>query len=67
VELIREVVQHALQTGYLTIEAEEKLRLMLKKKYESEDFEAFILLQQAAMLGQVRQESRELLISSQSY
>ncbi|BAU65443.1 MAG: hypothetical protein Kow0049_22870 [Stanieria sp.] len=66
-ELIREVVQHALKTGYLTVEAEEKLRSMLKRKYEVEDFEAFILLQQAAMLGKVKQESRELLISSRSY
>lgn len=66
VELIREIVQQALKTGYLTIEAEEKLRLMLKRKYEVEDFEAFILLQQAAMLGKVKQESREILMASQN-
>lgn len=63
VQLIRELVKQALNTGYLTIEAEEKLRILLKKKYELEDFEAFINLQQAAMLGLVRQESRELLPS----
>ncbi|MGK7948188.1 MAG: hypothetical protein AB4368_05135 [Xenococcaceae cyanobacterium] len=63
VQLIRELVKQALNTGYLTIEAEEKLRILLKKKYELEDFEAFINLQQAAMLGLVRQESRELLLS----
>ncbi len=57
--LIREVVQQALETGYLTQEAEEKLRLMLTRKYPREDFEAFMRLQQAAMAGQVRQESRE--------
>lgn len=66
VQLIREVVKQALTTGYLTIEAEDKLRVMLKTKYELEDFEAFISLQQAAMLGLVKQESRELLFSSQS-
>ena len=65
VQLIRELVSQALKTGYLTIEAEEKLRIMLKGKYELEDFEAFIALQQAAMLGLVRQESRELLFSSE--
>ena len=65
VQLIRELVSQALKTGYLTIEAEEKLRIMLKGKYELEDFEAFIDLQQAAMLGLVRQESRELLFSSE--
>jgi hypothetical protein len=67
VEMIREIVRQALNTGYLTIEAEDKLRSMLKKKYELEDLEAFIALQQAAMLGRVRQESRELFISSESY
>ncbi len=65
--MIREVVKQALNTGYLTLEAEEKLRTMLRKKYELEDLEAFIDLQQAAMLGRVRQESRELFISSESY
>jgi hypothetical protein len=67
VEMIREIVRQALNTGYLTIEAEDKLRSMLRKKYELEDLEAFIALQQAAMLGRVRQESRELFISSESY
>ena len=62
--LIREVVQQALDAGYLTVEAEERLRLLLRGKYEQEDFEAFVALQQAAMLGKVKQESRELLAAS---
>ena len=62
-EMIREVVKQALKTGYLTLEAEDKLREMLKTKYELEDLEAFINLQQAAMIGRVKQESRELLIN----
>ncbi|MBD1837583.1 hypothetical protein [Coleofasciculus sp. FACHB-501] len=60
---IREVVQHALSTGYLTVAAEEQLRRLLTTKYGLEDFNAFMQLQQAAMLGQVRQESRELALS----
>ncbi len=60
---IREVVDLAIATGYLTLEAEEKLRKMLQNKYEPEDLESFIFLQQAAMIGTVRQESRELLAS----
>jgi hypothetical protein len=60
---IREVVKQALETGYLTLEAEENLRRMLTKKYSDEDLEAFISLQQAAMSGYVRQQSRESLIS----
>ena len=66
-KLIREIVKQALITGYLSLEAEEKLRTMLRSKYELEDLEAFINLQQAAMLGRVRQESRELFVSSESY
>ena len=58
--LIREVVQQTLITGYLTVEAEDQLRMLLKAKYESEDLNAFMKLQQAAMTGLVKQESREL-------
>jgi len=61
--LIRNVVQQALSTGYLTIEAEEQLRQMLTQKYDLEDFKAFMSLQEAAMAGVVKQQSRELLRS----
>ena len=62
--LIREIVCQSLKSGYLTMEAEDELRLMLRNKYELEDLEAFIQLQQAAMIGQVRQESREMLTAA---
>lgn len=58
--IISEIAGQALNTGYLTVEAEEKLRIRLRKKYELEDLEAFIDLQQATMLGLVKQESKEL-------
>ncbi len=58
---IRDLAQQALQTGYLTMAAEEQLRQLLSTRYELEDFNAFMSLQQAAMLGQVKQESRERL------
>ena len=61
--LIRNVVQEALSTGYLTIEAEEQLRQMLTKKYDREDLRAFMSLQQAARAGKVKQQSRELVRS----
>jgi hypothetical protein len=61
--LIREIVQQALTSGYLTVAAEEQLRQLLSRKYEWEDFQAFIRLQHEAMEGRVRQESRELLRS----
>lgn len=58
---IRDLAQQALQTGYLTMAAEEQLRQLLSTRYGLEDFNAFMLLQEAAMQGQVKQESRERL------
>jgi hypothetical protein len=55
---IREVVQQVLSSGFLSIEAEDQLRRMLSTKYDREDFQAFMQLQNAAMIGSVRQESR---------
>ncbi|MCF4969411.1 MULTISPECIES: hypothetical protein [Nostocales] len=57
---IRDVVQQALVTGYLTVEAENQLRYLLTTRYDIEDLNAFMTLQEAAMNGNVKQESREL-------
>ena len=59
--LIREVVQQALKTGYLTVEAEDELRHLLASKYDLEDLNAFMLLQHAVISGRVKQLSRELI------
>lgn len=56
---IRDVVQKALATGYLTVEAENQLRVLLTTRYDVEDLNAFMNLQEAAMTGKVKQESRE--------
>lgn len=56
---IRDVVQQALMSGYLTIEAENQLRCLLATHYDLEDLNAFMSLQEAAMNGIVKQESRE--------
>ena len=56
--LIREVVQTALTTGLLTIDAENQLRQLLSSRYDHEDFQAFMQLQNAARSGWVKQESR---------
>ncbi|MBD2353420.1 hypothetical protein H6G41_02075 [Tolypothrix sp. FACHB-123] len=56
---IRDVVKKALASGYLTVEAENQLRQLLTTRYDLEDFNAFMSLQEAAMNGNVRQESRE--------
>lgn len=65
-KLIREIAKQALKTGYLTVEAEEKLRKMLRNKYDLEDLEAFIDLQRATMVGIVKQESRESLAAERN-
>lgn len=57
--LIRDVVQQALKTGFLSVAAENQLRQLLTTKYDWEDLNAFMTLQKAAMAGRVRQESRE--------
>jgi hypothetical protein len=59
---IRDIVQQALATGYLTIAAQEQLRQLLQTtKYGKEDINAFMKLQKAAMDGHVQQEIRELI------
>ncbi len=63
---IRDVVTQALTTGLLTLEAEEQLRILLSRKYEYDDLQAFMALQSAAMIGQVEQESRLNAPSSRS-
>ncbi|TVP55171.1 MAG: hypothetical protein EA343_25270 [Nodularia sp. (in: Bacteria)] len=60
---IRDVVQQALATSYLTVEAENQLRHLLTTQYDLEDFNAFMALQEAAMSGKVKQESRERVLS----
>ena len=64
--LIREGVQQAITKGCLTVAAENQLRQLLTTKYDLEDFNAFMRLQQAAMDGRVQQESRGFLRSQHS-
>jgi hypothetical protein len=63
--LIRDLVKQTLSAGYLTIEVENQLRLLLRSKYDLEDLNAFMALQKAAMTGFVKQESRELRLAKQ--
>ncbi|QLE57789.1 hypothetical protein [Nostoc sp. TCL26-01] len=56
---IRDVVQQAITTGYLTVDAENQLRRLLTTHYDLDDLNAFMSLQEAAMNGRVKQESRE--------
>ena len=56
---ICEVVQQALETGYLDLDAEDRLRQLLGTKYDLEDFNSFMKLQLAAMKGEVTLESHK--------
>ncbi|WP_437126740.1 hypothetical protein [Planktothrix tepida] len=61
------IVETCLETGYLTVDAEERLRNLLQTtKYSMEDFHAFFKLQEAVIEGLVRQESRELIFNNSS-
>lgn len=58
---MQEIIQEALKKGYLTIEAENQLRKLLRTKCNQEDISAFMQLQKETMEGNVKQEARELL------
>ena len=59
---IYQIVQEAINSGYLTLLAEEQLRELLKTHYDLQDFEAFMWLQKATCEGFIKQESRELFL-----
>ncbi|MEH1911093.1 hypothetical protein [Nostoc sp.] len=56
--LIKKIVQEALTTGYLSVGAEDQLRSQLQSNYDSEDLDAWIILQRAIVAGDIKQESR---------
>lgn len=62
---ICDIVRQALQTGYLSLDAEEQLKTLLQQEKDREAIDAFMKLQVAAMSGQVRQESWEQWLSQQ--
>ncbi|WP_373535923.1 hypothetical protein [Microcoleus sp.] len=62
--VIREVVNQAIATGYLSWEAENQMQdIFASAKCDLEDLNAFMSLQLAAMAGRVRQESLESINS----
>lgn len=60
--LIREVVQQAIASGYLSLEAENQMQqIFASAKCDLEDLNAFMSLQLASMAGRVKRESLELI------
>jgi hypothetical protein len=62
--LIREIVQQALTTGYLSLAAEDKLHQLVQVEFEEEDIDALMRLEQAAIAGTIKKESQPLKPSS---
>ncbi|MGB3402961.1 MAG: hypothetical protein WBA77_09740 [Microcoleaceae cyanobacterium] len=60
---IRDVAQQVIVKGYLSLEDERQLRSLLNKKYDLDDFKAFMNLQWAVMDRRVKQESLEQIRS----
>lgn len=57
--LIKEIVQQALTTGYLSVADQNQLQVLLQTSYDSEDLDAYIILQRAIVAGNVRLERRK--------
>jgi hypothetical protein len=55
--LIKQIVQQALNTGYLSVTDQNQIRVLLRTNYDSEDLDAFIILQRAVVTGEVKRES----------
>lgn len=55
-KLIKEIVQQALATGYLNAQEQHQIRVQLQTNYDSEDLDAYIILQRAIAAGEVRRE-----------
>lgn len=54
---IKEIVQQALTTGYLSATAQHQIHKLMQKNYDSEDLDALIILQRSIVAGAVNQES----------
>jgi hypothetical protein len=63
---IKEIVQQALNTGYLSVAAQNQIRLLLQSDYDSEDLDAYIILQRAVVAGDVKQETLAIKASRPS-
>jgi hypothetical protein len=60
---IRDIAQQVIVKGYMSLEDERQLRSLLNKKYDVDDFKAFMNLQWAVMDRRVKQESLEQIRS----
>ncbi|TAE58517.1 MAG: hypothetical protein EAZ76_05385 [Nostocales cyanobacterium] len=55
--LIKEIVKQTLKDGYLSVKAQDQIRILLQTNYDSEDIDALIILQRSIAAGKVQKES----------
>ncbi|MCC5637854.1 hypothetical protein LC593_18825 [Nostoc sp. CHAB 5844] len=55
---IKQIVQQAFRTGYLSIAEQNQIQVLLRRDYDSEDLDAYIILQRAIASGEVQRESK---------
>ncbi|WP_066376613.1 MULTISPECIES: hypothetical protein [unclassified Anabaena] len=53
---INEIVQQALNSGYLGLDTQNEIQTLLQSHYDSEDVDALIILQRAIASGNVERE-----------
>lgn len=63
--LIKEIVRQALATGYLSATARQQMRSLLQTNYDSEDIDAFIILERAVAAGDVKSEAETPVTKTQ--
>jgi hypothetical protein len=54
---IKQIVQQAFRNGYLTIAEQNQIQALLRTNYDSDDLDAFIILQRAIASGEIQRES----------
>jgi hypothetical protein len=54
---IKQIVQQAFKNGYLSIAQQNQIQALLRANYDSEDLDAYIILQRAIASGEVQRES----------
>ncbi|MBE9205787.1 hypothetical protein IQ244_04525 [Nostoc sp. LEGE 06077] len=64
---IKQIVQQAFRTGYLSIAEQNQIQVLLRQDYDSEDLDAFIILQRAIASGEVQQELKHRQATSVSH
>ncbi len=61
--LIKEIVLQALTRGYLSTREQKQIRVLLQTSYDSEDLDAFIILERAVSAGEVKLEPKTRITS----